>query len=245
MRLIVREYLSMLKESGELDYLMGDLLLSMDIEPISKAQIGVRQYGVDLAGVGPDPDDNRTEKVFLFTIKAGDINRNNWDTKKQDVRPSLNEILDVYIPNHLDSNYQQLPKKIVVCCNGDRKQEVEENWSGFTEQNAKTPELEFDFWGADKLSLYVERYFLDEYLFPESARKKMRRSLALVGLPEYDLSHFYALVEETLFERNLPKSRSRSAKKKRLKAVRLIHLALRIIFKWAQEEGNLKPALWK
>jgi len=89
-RLIVREYLSMLKESGELDSLLGDLLLSMDIEPISKAQIGVRQYGVDLAGVGTDPDESGSKKVFLFTIKAGDIDRNNWDTKKQDVRPSLN-----------------------------------------------------------------------------------------------------------------------------------------------------------
>ncbi len=242
MRLIVREYLSMLKESGELDSLLGDLLLSMEIEPISKAQIGVRQYGIDLAGVGPDPDDSGSKKVFLFTIKAGDIDRNNWDTKKQDVRPSLNEILDVYIPKHLDSNYQRLPKKVVVCCNGDLKQNVEQNWTGFTEQKTSTPELEFDFWGADRLSLYVERYFLDEYLFPESARKKMRRSLALVGLPEYDLSHFYALVEETLFERKLPKSRCRSAEKKRLKAIRLVHLALRIIFTWAQEEGNLKPA---
>jgi len=242
-RLIIREYLSMLKESGELDSLLGDLLLSMDIEPVSKAQIGVRQYGVDLAGVGPDPEDSGSRKVFLFTVKAGDINRNNWDTKKQDVRPSLNEILDVYIPKHLDSKYKQLPKKIVVCCNGDRKQEVEENWSGFTEQNSIASKLEFDFWGADRLSLYSERYFLDEYLFPESTRKKMRRSLALVGLPEYDLSHFYALVEETLFERKLPKSKDRSAQKKRLKAIRLVHLALRIIFTWAQEEGNLKPPL--
>ncbi len=49
MKLVIREYLSMLRESGELDALLPDLLLSMDIEPISKAQVGVRQYGVDVA----------------------------------------------------------------------------------------------------------------------------------------------------------------------------------------------------
>ena len=47
----------MLKESGELDQLLADLLLCMEIEPISRAQVGVRQYGVDIAAVGPDPED--------------------------------------------------------------------------------------------------------------------------------------------------------------------------------------------
>ena len=243
LRLIVREYLSMLKESGELDSLLSDLLFSMGIEPISKPQIGVRQHGVDLAAVGPDPDDDGTEKVFLFTIKAGDIGRKNWATKKEDVRPSLFEILDVYIPTHIDKKYKDQPKKVVLCCNGELKQEVQLDWAGLTKQEIRRRGVEFDFWGGYKLSGYVERHFLDEYLFPESVRKKMRRSLALVGLPEYDLSHFYDIVEETLFERKLPRSRGRSAEKRRLKAIRLVHLALRILFSWAQEEGNLKPGL--
>lgn len=231
----------MLKESGELDSLLGDLLLSMEIEPISRAQIGVRQYGVDLAAVGLDPEDRDTEKVFLLTIKAGDIDRNNWDTKKQDVRPSLNEIIDVYIKNHLDSKYKKLPKKIIVCCNGELKQEVQQNWTGYQKENAT--KAEFDFWGADKLSLYISEYFLDEYLFPESARKKIRRSLSLVGLPEYDLNHFYTLVDEILFDRKLPKSKGRAQEKKRLKAIRLVRLALRILSSWGEEEGNSKPGL--
>jgi len=243
LQLIVREYLSMLKESGELDQLLADLLLCMEIEPISKAQVGVRQYGVDIAAVGPDPEDAGTEKVFLFTIKAGDVDRRSWDAPKQGVRCSLNEIIDVYLPKCLDKKCEGLLKKIVLCCNGDLKQEADASWKGFTQRNASKEGVEFDFWGADRLSLYVTKYFLDEYLFPESAQKKMRRSLALVGLSEYDLSHFYDLVEETLFGRNLPTSKRQSAEKKRLKALRLVHLALRILFYWAQEEGNLKPPL--
>ena len=231
----------MLKESGELDSLLGDLLLSMGIEPISRAQIGVRQYGVDLAAVGPDPEDGVTKKLFLFTIKSGDINRSSWDAGKQGVRSSLNEIIDVYIPNHLDENHKLLPKKVIVCCNGELKQEVQQNWTGYQEQNAR--KAEFDFWGADKLSLCISEYFLDEYLFPESARKKIRRCLSLVGLPEYDLNHFYTLVDEILFDRKLPKSKGRAQEKKRLKAIRLVHLALRILSSWGEEEGNSKPGL--
>ena len=56
MKLIIREYLSLLKESNELDRLLPDLLLMMGIEPISHAQVGVRQYGVDLAAVGEYQD---------------------------------------------------------------------------------------------------------------------------------------------------------------------------------------------
>lgn len=233
--------MSTLKESGELDSLLGDLLLSMEIEPISRAQIGVRQYGVDLAAVGPDPEDGGTKKLFLFTIKSGNINRSSWDAEKQGVRSSLNEIIDVYILNHLDATHKLLPKKVIVCCNGELNQEVQQNWTGYQEQNAD--KAEFAFWGADKLSLYISEYFWDEYLFPESARKKIRRSLSLVGLPEYDLNHFYTLVDEILFDRKLPKSKGRAQEKKRLKAIRLVHLALRILASWGEEEGNTKPSL--
>ncbi|RLF31810.1 MAG: hypothetical protein DRN08_07415, partial [Thermoplasmata archaeon] len=80
MKLIIREYLSLLKESNELDQLLPDLLLAMDIEPISRTQTGVRQYGVDVAAVGIDEDGKKT--LFLFTIKQGDIGRTDWDARE-------------------------------------------------------------------------------------------------------------------------------------------------------------------
>lgn len=85
MKLVIQQYLSTLKESKELDAILPDLLLVMNIRPITKPQIGVRQHGVDLAAVGKDPDDGIT-KVYLFAIKCGDIGRKEWDSSVQSVR---------------------------------------------------------------------------------------------------------------------------------------------------------------
>ena len=46
MKLILSQYIRSLKERDEFDRLLPDLLLAMDYVPISKPQIGVRQFGV-------------------------------------------------------------------------------------------------------------------------------------------------------------------------------------------------------
>ena len=38
---------------------------------------GTRQYGADVIAVGPDTDGVR--KLFLFSIKRGDLTRQEWD----------------------------------------------------------------------------------------------------------------------------------------------------------------------
>ncbi len=243
MRLVVREYLSMLRERDELDALLPDLLLSMGVTPISRAQAGARQHGVDVAAVGPDPDDEGKRKLFLLVIKQGDFDRGSWDSGTQAVRPSLNEIFDVYLPQHVAGEHEPLPKKIVICCNGDKKQSVEVNWNGYKRQHAEPGAIEFDFWGGDKLAALVEQHFLDEYLFPESARKKMRKTIALADQNEEGPHHFYSLVHETLFERDLPVGDTPSARRKRQHALRLLNLSLSIVFHWCREADNLRPAL--
>jgi len=153
MKLIIKEYISLLKESKELDSLIPELLLAMGHEVLSKPKIGHRQFGVDVASKGIDEDGK--EKIFLFTIKQGNITRNDWDSNAQSIRPSLNDILDVYIPSKLLDKYSDLPKKIILATGGDMEQNVEENWKGYTEGHKKENEIEFDFWGGDKLSLLI------------------------------------------------------------------------------------------
>ncbi|NOU67498.1 hypothetical protein GC096_25985 [Paenibacillus sp. LMG 31461] len=236
MRLIVREYLSMLRESEELDALLPDLLISMDIQPIYKPQRGVRQYGVDQSAVGIDPDDGQ-EKLFLFVIKQKDIDRNNWDTGPQAVRPTLNEILDVYMRIMLDERHKTLPKKIIVCTNGDMKQDVSINWVNYINEFRIKGNIEFDFWGGDVLSSLVVRYLLNEYVMPELIQKRMRKTLSFLDLVEYDLSHFFEMIEEILFNDAL------QAKNKPLKVLRCVHLCLNLVYHWSAESNNLKHAI--
>lgn len=246
MRLIIREYLSMLKESGELDALLPDLLLSLGIKPLNRPGIGVRQFGVDIPAVGIDPVDNK-RKLFLITVKQGDINRDVWDSGKQAVRQSLNEILDSYLRMYVQPGHERLPKKIVLATGGDLKQDVAPDWNNYTHQHtgkhAKYGQIEFEFWGADHIADLIEEYFLDEYLFPEAAQKQLRKTIALADQNEVEPQHFYAFVEATLFERDLPSARTASARRKRQHALRLLNLSLSIVFHWCNEADNLRPAL--
>jgi hypothetical protein len=99
MKLVFRQYLASLRERRELDAVLPDLLSELGYNVISRPTIGTRQYGVDVAAIGKGEDGKR--KVFLFSIKQGDLTRADWDGTPQTLRSSINEILDVYIPNRV------------------------------------------------------------------------------------------------------------------------------------------------
>lgn len=238
MKLIIKEYLSILKESKELDSLIPELLLSMNHEVISKAQVGVRQYGVDVASVGIDEDG--VKKVFLFTIKEGSLGRRDWDSgSSQAVRPSLDEILDVYIVTYLSQEYKDIPIKIVVATGGDLKQDVQVNWKGYTDKYSEVDKIEFDFWGGDKLSLLIEQHIFNEHIIPNNLRSSFRKTLALIGDVDYDLRDYFKYLDEILFQNSL----ETKSDKEILKALRLVYLSLTILIYWTKNEDNLKHAL--
>ena len=94
-----------MKERHELDAFSPELLSDMGFNIISRPQVGTRQYGVDVAAIGKNGQGQ--DAVYLFSIKGGDLTRREWDgNTNQALRPSLNEIIDVYItknipPEHL------------------------------------------------------------------------------------------------------------------------------------------------
>lgn len=236
MRLIILEYLSMLKESKELDSLLVILLQSMDIEIISKPIIGGRQFGVDVAAVGKDPEDG-IKKLFLFVIKQGNINRSNWDNKPQDARQSIDEILDVYLNSHVEKKYSKLPVSVILCFNGSMEQTIQANWTGFVKKRiSKKRKLNISTWDIDKISSFIKDDLMNEFLFPETIQKEIRKTLALIDLNEYDLSNFYNIIVKILSVNN-------KTLKNDLKSLRLLNLCINIVYKWAEEYGNLKPVL--
>ena len=233
MKLIIKEYLTSLKERGELDVLLPDLLSQMGLHVFSKPGRGTRQYGVDIAAVGKIEDD--PEKVILLSVKSGNLGRKNWDSaSEQNLRPSLNEILDVYIPTHLPPKYKNLPIDICICIGGDVEENVRLNITQY-EEAEKTDSINFVEWNGDFLSAMIEKYFLHENLLPEGTRPLLRKSLALLDEPQASFVHFANLVK------SLTRAESPNDSLV-LITLRQINICLWILFAWAREADNLESS---
>lgn len=233
MKLVLREYIKLLKEDKELDSLLTNLLFYMDIEPKSRPQRG-RQYGVDIMGVGIDPDDN-VKKLFILTVKQGDLNRRNWDSNENAIRASLNEIFEVYIPNLINEEEKKLPKKVIVAFNGIMEQTVRNNWNGYKDKIDENEEL-ID-WDLEKIVLLVEQYLFNESILPSSTSLILRKAISFIDLNDYDFKHIEELFQKILYED------TRTETKAQVKKIKLLNISLNILFKWAEREDNIKNVM--
>lgn len=231
MKLILRDYILSLKEEGELDVLISNLLFAKGIQPLTKTQKGTRQYGVDIVAKGKDADG--TIKLFIITVKQNDLSRKIWNSGTQSVQPSLEEIQDVYIRN-LPSKLKKMPCKIIVATNGEMKQAVEFNWNAYIDKHSITGEKEFEFWGINYLSIEVEEHLMNEHIFHNSSKQLLQKTLALIDLNEYDLRHFYKLIEQVLFDGKVKNQ------KDSIRRIRLLNLCQGMILKWGVDGENLK-----
>lgn len=234
MRLILTEYINSLKEDGELDVLIQNILRAYQFEIVSKTERG-RQYGVDIYAVGKDFDDNNRKKVFLITVKQGDIDRNAWNASQNSVEQSLTEIRTVFIRNNLAPQHKKLPIKIVVASNGQIKQGVQQNWTGYCEQY---PTFQYTYWGIDFLVNQFESKLLNEDAFSNEIRSLVRKTIIYLDNPDYDLKDYSRLL--TLL---IDRFRAAKSKKEKLKGLKQIRLILSIITKYCEEAGNLKHAV--
>lgn len=241
MKLILSQYIRSLKERDEFDRLLPDLLLAMDYVPISKPQLGVRQFGVDVAAVGTAEDG--VQELLLLVIKRGDVDRNAWDSgTPQSVRPSLNEVLDVYLKTHVQPAHAKLRKRIILASTGDLKQEVQPNWDGYITENATR--ASFDFWGADHIAVLVERNMLNENIFSAESRTDLRKALALAAEIDYDQKDLHRLFRRLLGLNNdgeLIEAPKRS--EDLMKSLTVANLSTQLYSRWSEEEGNLKQSL--
>lgn len=234
MRFLLSEYINLLKEDKELDTLLTDFLVGMKFTTISRPMKG-RQFGVDISAVGIDPDDG-IKKVFLFAVKQGNLTRTTWDGGVNAIRSTLNQIKDTYVTTSLTKRLKKLPIKIIVCANGVINQNVLIDWTQYVELNT-TDNVEYDFWGTGEISAMLDDYLVSDKLFPEEYQSLLRKTLAFLDLPDYDLSHFYALINQILEKQS-------KQKKQILKKLRLVRLCLNIIYKWSQDNDNLKPSIF-
>ena len=117
MKLLIRDYIGSLKEREDLDAILPDLLSELGFNVYSRPGRGTASAGVDIAAVGDDEDGQR-KKVLLFSVKQGDLTRQDWNGTPQALRLSLEEILDVTLQT-IPARYKRLKVVICLCFGGD------------------------------------------------------------------------------------------------------------------------------
>ncbi len=76
MRLLFRDYVASLRERGELDRIVTDVLISAGLKVLDVPTLGMAEYGVDVAAVGTAKTKRRT--LLLVQAKQGNITRRAW-----------------------------------------------------------------------------------------------------------------------------------------------------------------------
>ena len=182
MKLILKEYLASLKERDELDAILPDLLSQMGLIVFSIPRRGIKEYGVDIAAVGSIGGEE--EKVYLLSVKSGGLTRNSWDgNSDQSLRPSLNQIIDGYIPTRIPPEHKDKPIVICLCFGGDVDVSIRQEVSRYTDNNTKE-NIAFSEWNGDKIAEFILQYFFNEELAPEKYRRLLRKSIAMLDEPD-------------------------------------------------------------
>lgn len=240
MKLVIAEYLRTLRERDELDRLLPDLLIEMGYVPLARPQTGNRQFGVDLAARGANPESGAQE-LLLAVIKQGDIGRPQWNGGEQAVRQSIEDVFDSYLKSHVEPQDKMRHVRIVVVTNGELKQTVQQSWCGFVDGHKDRAVI--DFWGLDTLAGLVERYLIDEHVFLDADRKDLRRALALSGDSDYDRRDLHRLYLRTLGLNEDGHLLDVGTERQFFKALRIINLSAHAFASWATSEGDTRQAL--
>lgn len=232
MKLLLSDYLASLKEREELDAVLPDLLSELGFTILSRPQRGTQQRGVDIAAVGADEDGEK--KLFLFSVKAGDLTRQDWDGTPQALRSSLNEILDVYLATRIQPRYADL--KVVICLafGGGVQEQVQDHLKGFVEKSS-TDRVSFDIWNGDKIAGLLLSGVLQEKWLPPALRTSFRKAVALVDEPDVSYQHFSRLAR-------LLREQGEQSAKARVRAARQLNLCTWVLFVWARDTGNIEAA---
>lgn len=236
LRLLLEDFLGLMREEGELDVFLPLLMSAMGHEVVYRAQKGTRQYGVDISSVGPDVDGQT--KLFLWLVKCGDINRADWNSGPQSIRQSIDDIGDAYLRSHVAPQHKHLKKKLLVVTNGDFNASLNETIAAFLEDWCTRKRVQAEQVNGSTLASWTEQFLLDEYVLPSANRALLRRMLANVASPELCISVGRALIDEMVKGAMAPTKSSRARTKRLLTGLRGIRTALNVLQIWAQKEKN-------
>ncbi len=227
MKLILREYLASLRERSELDAILPDLLSELGYNVYSRPGRGTVQHGVDVAAISPEVDGGK--KVYLFSIKKGDLTRQDWNGSVQALRPSLDDIIDAYIPTHIPEEHRALPVVICVCFGGEIQEPVRLSLTQY-EKSKTTDRISFEEWNGDRIANLLLQGILREDVLPKSLRSDFQKAVALLDEPEVSYRHFARLVRQL--------GQTVQSNKDKVRIARQIYICLWVLFVWGRDVGN-------
>lgn len=231
MKLLIRQYLASLKERGELDAILPDLLSESGFHVYSRPQRGTAQHGVDVGAYGRD--DDGAEKVFLFSIKSGDLRRQDWDDgTPQSLRASLNEIRDAYISTRIPAEYSDRKVVICLCFGGDLQEQVQDSVRGYIREN-QTDRISYQEWNGDRLAHLILSGILREDILPKSNRSNFQKAVAMVDTPEVAYRFFSKLTQQLI-------EQSKDNQRNQLTIARQLNICLWILFVWGRDANNIE-----
>ena len=210
MRLIIKEFLTHLKEKDELDLLLHELLVQMGYTIDSYPQTGNRQYGVDIHA-------SKRKNLSLFVIKQNNITRDTWDVNKNSVRQSINEILDFYLSLVIrNKSYEKI--NIIVATNGYLSEAVATSWHGYIKKNKswESYEIHYEFWSIDTISQKIEQYMLNERVFDKSMQSSMRKALYFIEENDYKNTFFESIVDQHISKLRVDKKSKLTSESKKI-----------------------------
>ena len=234
MKLIVRDYLCSIKEDGELDALLVDLFSQMGLSIQGGPKNGVAQSGVDLWAVGRIPPDEE-DRVYLVSVKRGNLTRTNWISGIQALYPSLIQIVNDFIPHHIPESYARLKKCVCFAIGGAVESNVHQDVKGCFENleyhyNVATRELTGDF-----ISGCICDHLLSAPVLRGEGQRLLFQALAMVQEPEASLNPFRQLIA-FLFEKE-PKNMADWMKQGRTGI-----LCLALLDHYCQDANNLEAS---
>lgn len=235
--LIVREYLSSLKEDSELDYLFPILLnlMGFRIVQTAKESKGQSQYGKDIIAIGKD--DKGVKHKWYFELKGysdKDITETNY-SKSDGIRESIIEAKDTIYKDSTIPNFNALPTKIVLVHNGVLKTNIRPTFEGFISREFK--DGEFEHWDIYHLTDLFGKHLFSEYLLSdEKSNRLLKKTLAFLDSPDNDYSDFKKLILFQLDKVYDVKSRAF------VKLFTTLGLLNTLVFHYSKENEYLIPA---
>ena len=237
-KILVREYLTSLKESGELDHIFIFLLEAMGFKIITTPvhSKGQSQYGKDVVAVGTIAGIKYCWNFELKGYSDKDVNSITF-SKNDGIRMSLLEIKDVAYKNKGLPDFDKLPIKVVLVHNGIIVENIRPQFNGFIEKNFE--EGEFEDWDIYRLTdLFYEKLFC-EYLFSDNTNASLfKRLLMFLDVPDYDFKDLTFLLSNITkdYKANLQNDRQRK------KYFSSLNLLMMIIWSYSRQKSNLNPA---